>query len=61
MDGTSLDLSGKVAIVTGATKGIGYGLAMALARHGANIVQIASGQPRKSGDGGGRPCQFPLM
>lgn len=44
MDGKYFDLSGKVAIVTGATKGIGYGLAMALARHGANIVVVSRNQ-----------------
>lgn len=34
----SFDLTGKVAIVTGATKGLGYGMALMLANHGANIV-----------------------
>ena len=33
-----LDLNGKVAIVTGATKGRGYGMALKLANHGASIV-----------------------
>ena len=32
------DLSGKVAIVTGAGRGIGYQLALALARYGADLV-----------------------
>ena len=32
------DLSGKVAIVTGATKGLGYGIAMKLAAAGAKVV-----------------------
>jgi NAD(P)-dependent dehydrogenase (short-subunit alcohol dehydrogenase family) len=32
------DLSGKVAIVTGATKGLGYGVAMKLAAAGAKVV-----------------------
>ncbi|MBC7343961.1 MAG: SDR family NAD(P)-dependent oxidoreductase, partial [Clostridia bacterium] len=37
--GTSLwDLSGKVAIVTGATRGLGRAMADALAGAGANIV-----------------------
>ncbi|MFC1919369.1 SDR family NAD(P)-dependent oxidoreductase [Chloroflexota bacterium] len=33
-----LDLQGKVAIVTGAAKGIGKSIALALAREGANII-----------------------
>ncbi|MEM3486259.1 MAG: SDR family NAD(P)-dependent oxidoreductase, partial [Candidatus Methanomethyliaceae archaeon] len=33
-----VDLSGKTAFITGSTKGIGYGLALALARAGASIV-----------------------
>ena len=28
----------KVAVVTGAAKGIGYGIALALAKNGANVV-----------------------
>ncbi|MFZ5753642.1 MAG: SDR family NAD(P)-dependent oxidoreductase [Bacillota bacterium] len=44
MAGTHFDLSGKVAIVTGATKGIGYGLAVALARYGANIIVVSRNQ-----------------
>ena len=35
------DLTGKVAIVTGATKGLGYSIAMALAESGANIVVVS--------------------
>lgn len=38
------DLTGKVAIVTGATKGLGYGMALALAQAGADIV-VASRTP----------------
>ena len=34
------DLTGKVAIVTGATRGLGQGMAIALAKAGANIVGI---------------------
>lgn len=34
----SFDLSGKVAIVTGGGRGIGYHIALALARHGADLV-----------------------
>lgn len=35
------DLTGKVAIVTGATKGLGHGMAMALAEAGADIVVVS--------------------
>ena len=35
------DLSGKTAVVTGSGKGIGEGIAMALAEAGANVVVSA--------------------
>ncbi len=37
----SFDLSGKVAVVTGANTGIGQGIAVALAKAGADIVLVA--------------------
>lgn len=40
------DLTGKTAIVTGATKGLGYSIAMALAECGADIVVVS----RNDGD-----------
>ena len=46
---TTFDLSGKTAIVTGGNGGIGRGIAVALARAGANIV-IAARNADKSTD-----------
>jgi len=39
-----INLAGKTAIVTGATKGIGNGFAHALAKEGANIVVVSRNQ-----------------
>ncbi|CAI8049341.1 3-oxoacyl-[acyl-carrier-protein] reductase FabG [Geodia barretti] len=36
--GTAMDVSGKIAIVTGGGRGIGRGISLALARNGADIV-----------------------
>jgi 2-deoxy-D-gluconate 3-dehydrogenase len=40
--GTQFDLSGKVALVTGARTGLGRGMALALARAGADIAALGS-------------------
>lgn len=39
---TSFDLNGKTALVTGARKGIGQAIAIALAEHGADIIGVSS-------------------
>lgn len=39
-----MDLSGKAAIVTGSTKGLGYGMAIGLAKAGADIVVVSRSQ-----------------
>jgi len=44
MGNNTIDLSGKVAIVTGSTKGIGFGLALALAKAGADITVVSRNQ-----------------
>lgn len=38
----SFDLTGKVALVTGAKRGIGYGIATALAEAGADIIGVSA-------------------
>jgi short-subunit dehydrogenase len=35
------DLAGKVAVVTGASRGLGAGVASRLAKHGATLVLVA--------------------
>ena len=57
-----LDLSGKRALITGASKGIGRGLASMLAAHGADIVAVARNEQelaevKREVEGVGRTCQ----
>lgn len=42
---TSFDLSGRIALVTGSSKGIGYGIARGLGQAGARIVLNGRGRP----------------
>ena len=42
----SMSLSGKIAIVTGGSKGIGAGIALELARRGADVSYLRHHQSR---------------
>ncbi len=41
---TEIDLKGKTALVTGATKGLGRGTAIAIAQAGGNIIAVGRNQ-----------------
>lgn len=45
MSGSLFDLTGKIAVVTGANTGIGQGIAVALAKAGADIALVARSDP----------------
>lgn len=41
MEFPDLDVKGKIALVTGSSKGIGFGMAMGLAKYGADVVIVS--------------------
>ncbi|MDG4883794.1 SDR family NAD(P)-dependent oxidoreductase [Mesorhizobium sp. WSM4884] len=64
---TSLDLSGRVAVVTGASRGIGYFIARELAAAGAHVIAVARTvggleelDDAIKADGGGQATLVPL-
>lgn len=48
------DLSGKTALVTGARRGIGAGMALALAKAGADVIGVSAQMDADGGDVGAR-------
>ncbi len=46
----AFDLTGKLAVVTGASRGIGLAMATALARAGADIIGISASLPDQGSD-----------
>jgi 2-deoxy-D-gluconate 3-dehydrogenase len=59
---TLFDLSGKVALVTGARTGLGQGMALALARAGADIVALgSSAMPETAEQVAAAGCRFQAM
>ena len=66
---TSFELTGKTALVTGAKRGIGRAIAVALAHHGADIIGVSASQEAEGSEVGrlveaegrfftGRACDF---
>ncbi|MFJ9544095.1 SDR family oxidoreductase [Streptomyces sp. NPDC101225] len=55
---TIIDLTGRVAVVTGGTRGVGAGITRALLGAGAEVVTCARRPPEKPVEAGGRTAGF---
>lgn len=55
---TIIDLTGRVAVVTGGTRGVGAGITRALLGAGAEVVTCARRPPDKPVEAGGRTARF---
>ncbi|MEV0266090.1 SDR family oxidoreductase [Streptomyces sp. NPDC050617] len=54
----TIDLSGRVAVVTGGTRGVGAGISRALLAAGADVVACARRPPDHPVEAGGRTARF---
>jgi NAD(P)-dependent dehydrogenase (short-subunit alcohol dehydrogenase family) len=54
----SIDLSGRVALVTGGARGVGRGIAKRLLEAGAQVVICGRSEPESLPEGGGREASF---
>ncbi|GAA3983121.1 SDR family oxidoreductase [Actinomadura viridis] len=57
----ALDLSGRVAVVTGGVRGVGLGISRALLEAGAEVVAVARREPAELPSAGGRTARFAAL